>query len=69
MARTDEYPVTNVKIDPRHVLGVSAGATSTEILAAFTWLTSREIPTRGGYEQRIARLTAARDALLEDDGL
>jgi curved DNA-binding protein CbpA len=48
-----------------------AFATSVDIDAAYRRLAANESPSVGGYEQRIARLAAAREALLGsvDDGL
>ncbi len=65
---TDSYPTYGRRPDsphnPRQVLGVSDHATRGQIEAAYLWLAARELPNRGGFAQRIARLDAARDALL-----
>lgn len=69
---TSRYPANGLPVAPRHILGVADHATEAEIEAAFKWLVSREreLPTNGGYSRRIARLAAAREALLNlDDGL
>jgi hypothetical protein len=69
-ASTNRYPATGTLIHPREILGVSISATNAEIEAAFCWLASRESPSKGGYADRVLRLSKARDALLSfDDGL
>jgi DnaJ domain len=50
---------------PFQVLGVSANATPAQIEDAYRKLASEHHPDRGGDEQQMARINAARDALLE----
>lgn len=49
---------------PFQVLGVSATASTEEIETAYKRLASEHHPDRGGDEQKMARINAARDALL-----
>jgi hypothetical protein len=67
------HPYTNTiaPINPHRVLCVRDYATSFEILAAYEWIKARELDCgpSGGQAQRLARLDAARDALLVADGL
>ncbi len=60
------YPPASQLGSPRQILGVAAHAGREDIEKAFRWLTSREPPRAGGYAQRLARLEAARDALLAE---
>lgn len=50
---------------PFQVLGVSAQASRAEIETAYRRLASEHHPDRGGDAQQMARINAARDALLE----
>ncbi len=50
---------------PFQVLGVGANASKEEVERAYRLLASRHHPDRGGDEQTMARINAARDALLE----
>ena len=49
---------------PFQVLGVSANATRSEVERAYRALASKHHPDRGGDEQTMARINAARDAML-----
>lgn len=50
---------------PFQVLGVKAAATKTEIEAAYRALAAKHHPDRGGDSHQMARINAARDAMLE----
>lgn len=50
---------------PFQVLGVGANASKEEIERAYRLLASEHHPDRGGSEQQMARINAARDQLLE----
>lgn len=50
---------------PFQVLGVGANASKDEIDRAYRRLASEHHPDRGGDEQQMSRINAARDALLE----
>jgi hypothetical protein len=50
---------------PFQVLGVGANASREEIERAYRLLASEHHPDRGGSEQQMARINAARDQLLE----
>jgi hypothetical protein len=53
---------------PWQVLGVSSQATQDEVRAAYRRLASDHHPDRGGDQHQMARINAARDALLERGG-
>jgi hypothetical protein len=59
-----QRPVSPRLDTPQQVLCVRDGASRAEIEDAYRWLFYREVPASGGYSQRIARLDAARLALL-----
>jgi Zinc-finger of C2H2 type len=67
--RSTHYPRSGVPIDPRHVLGVAAHASRSQIEAAFESMSTEARANPAGWFQAIQRLRAARAALLDADGL
>ena len=52
---------------PWQVLGISSHATKDEVRDAYRRLASEHHPDRGGDEQQMSRINAARDALLQNE--